>query len=141
MIPPLVKRANLTQKTWDKYKAQPMDWVGADCLKMARSHLVGFGHNCPRIPKYNGPISALKALKKAGHDDLKSLFDAMEGLPSIPPAAALIGDLCVMKGDGPLDAIVINMGGGKVYGWHDDDLSELKVILPKEIMGAWSVMP
>lgn len=139
MISPLVKRTEITNKTLAKYKGEPLDWGRKDCLRMARTHLVSFGHKCPRITAYNGPVSALRALKKKGHNDLKSLFDSL--LPGIPPASALIGDICVMKGEGNLDAVVIAAGGGNVFGWHDDDLSEPKVIIPFEIIAAWSVMP
>ena len=53
----------------------------------------------------------------------------------------LIGDIGVLPGE-PFGAIVINVGGGKVMGWHDSDLSRLAVIaeLPwSEFIGAWRV--
>lgn len=138
MTQKLIIRAGATNKTRAKYKAQDFEWGKKDCIHMARSHLIRFGHRPPRLPKYNSALTAVRALKRAGYNDLIELFDSF--LPRIAPASALIGDIILMDdgGAGPLDAITISVGEN-VMGWHED-YDEAVVIIPHEVKAAWSVL-
>lgn len=135
----LPKRYDVTEATRMKFKGRAFEWGHSDCLVMTRAHLVGFGHSCPRIPSYKTALGAVRALERAGHASIKSLFDSMD-LPGIPPAAMILGDIAIMESepDNPLDAIVICIGQN-VMGWHDG-ADELVEIIPRKIKAAWSVM-
>lgn len=137
MTSKLVTRVDVTNATRLKYLKKPLDWGDADCLHMVRSHVVKFGHALPKIPRYNSPTSAIRALKKAGFDDLGDVMDSI--LPRTSPSSALVGDVMLMEGNNGLDALVILVGGGNVMGWHED-AGGLVTIIPTEIKAAWSVL-
>lgn len=135
MKPELVRRQAALDKTMAKYRGRPFAWDGANCLAMLRSHLVAMGHKrLPKLPRFNTAAGATRALKEHGFDDLSALLDGL--LSRIAPAAMLPGDVALMGGEGPLDAIVISVGH-KVWGWHGDDLSQPWAITPFGFKGAW----
>jgi len=124
------------QKTADKYRDKPFEWGKADCLTMLRSHLVAMGHKkVPALPKYKDAVGAVKALKARKHKSLESLLDSL--LPRISPASMLPGDVALMKGKGPLDAITICVGR-KVMGWHESEAGAVMMV-PLDIKAAWRV--
>lgn len=131
--PEAVKRNAALQKTADKYRGKPFQWGVNDCAKMARSHLVNMGHKPPKMEAYKSAVGAKTALKKAGFEDLESLFDSF--LPRIAPAAMLPGDLALMQGDGSFDAVTVCVGR-KVMGWFEGE-DEAVMIVPHEIKAAW----
>lgn len=132
----LLRRQAATEKTVAKYRKRPLDFVDADCIRMLRSHLVAMGHRgLPHLPRYSSAAGGLRALRKAGFDDLEKLLDSL--LPRIVPAAMLPGDVALMEGDGELDAVTICLGH-KLYGWHEDnDLREPVVIVPQAFKAAY----
>lgn len=131
--PPLVRRNAALAKTLAKYQGQKLVWGKTDCLRMLRSHLVAMGHKgLPKIPPYKDEKGALRALAQAG-GSLEGILDKV--LPRVAPAAMLPGDVALMQGDGPLDAIVICVGR-KVVGFHQD-MEEAVIMIPHEIKAAW----
>jgi hypothetical protein len=139
--PVLVRRAAATDAVLRRFRNRALDWkTGATCLHLFRAHLVKLGRKPPRIPQFRSPKGARLAMERAGFADMAELIDSV--LPErIAPAAMLIGDVALLPGE-PFDAIVINVGGGKVIGWHDTDLSKLAVIgdVPMDAyLGAWRV--
>lgn len=134
-VPDLIRRQRALEKTMAKYKARPFEWGKVDCVTMLRSHLVAMGHKrLPKAPDYSSAPGAKKALKAMGFDDVAALLDSL--LPQIPVARALIGDIVLMDGHDGLDAVSIASGGNKVIGWHED-ADGLRVLLPRQIKGAW----
>lgn len=129
----MLRRNRALQKTADKYRGKPFVWGKNDCVKMARSHLVAMGHKPPKMPSYRSATGAKAALKKAGYRTLESLFDAL--LLRIAPAAMLPGDIALMPGEPPFDAVTICVGR-KVMGWHGD-AEETVMIVPDQIKAAW----
>jgi hypothetical protein len=137
----LVDRAVATQAVMGRFRNRAFDWkAGTTCLHLLRAQLMKLGHKPPRIPQFRTPMGARKAMERAGFEDLAAMIDSV--LPQrIAPAAMLIGDVGLLPGE-PFGAIVINVGGGKVMGWHDSDLSRLAVIadIPwSEFVAAWRV--
>jgi hypothetical protein len=131
----LSDRIEALNRTLAKYRNKPFVWGKSDCVKMARDHLVNMGHKPRKIPPYKSAVGARGALKKVGYASLESLFDSM--LPRIAPAQMLPGDVALMEGEPPFDALVISLGR-KVMGFHSDAKGTV-VMVPHEIKAAWRV--
>jgi len=141
MTPPtLVQRAAATTATMAKYHTKAFDWRSrATCIHMARFHLRQLGHTPPPIPDFRSALGARKALEKTGFADLSALLDSL--LARIAPAAVLVGDIVILRGDEGFDSICI-WAGGKFLGWHGDDPGGIKpqmALDPANIIGAWRV--
>lgn len=129
----LLRRQRALEKTLARYRRRRFAIGEADCVRMARSHLVAMGHRPPALPRYRNLTGALRALNRMGFDSLEALFDSL--LPKIPPAAMLPGDIALLQGEGPLDATVISVGH-KVFGFHQDE-ETTALMIPHEIKAAW----
>jgi hypothetical protein len=131
----MLRRNAALEKTTRKYRDKHFVWGKYDCLKMARSHLVAMGRKrLPKMPHYQSPLGAKRALTKAGHQSLESLFDAL--LPRIAPAFMLAGDICVVEGEG-MQCVMICVGK-KIFGWHEDAPTPVNVVpYQDQIIAAW----
>lgn len=135
MTSDLIRRQRALEKTLAKYGGKPFQWGTADCIAMARSHLVAMGHRrLPKLPRYRSAAEARTALKAQGHDSITSLLDRL--LPRIVPAQALPGDFVLMQGDHGLGSVNISLGH-KLAGWHEAEPAFTRRIIPLEIEGAW----
>lgn len=117
-----------------RYRRQPLDWKTRDCVRMARQHLKSMGHKVPALPRYASARGALGALRRAGYADLEAVFDAQ--LPRIAPAEMLPGDIGLVEGEGPLDAVLILVSTSKALGWHGDH-DETVIMTPHQWKAAW----
>jgi hypothetical protein len=124
-MPDLLRRYAALEKTAAKYEGEELDFRQADCVRMARSHLVAMGHRkLLKLPRYTSHLGARRALKEAGFASIEAMLDAT--LPRIPPARILLGDLALVRGGQPgnedeesdLDSIAI-WGGQKFLGWWE----------------------
>lgn len=128
----LEQRRIATEATMAKYRDRTLDFKTADCIRMVRYHLLQRGHKPPPLPQYRSLIGARRALDKAG--GMAAIFDGL--LPRIAPARMLLGDICIVPGDGG-DAAMICVGY-KFWGWHQDhDGPVNNVIDLNNIGGAW----
>lgn len=137
--PDLLRRQQALAKTLRKYRGKPMVLGKADCVLMARSHLVAMGHRgLPPAPKYSSATGALRALKAMADGTVAGLLDAH--LPRIAPAAMLPGDLALVESeDGLGGGTVVIAVGGKMLGWHPD-ATGMVVIEPTQahpFVAAW----
>jgi hypothetical protein len=137
----LADRAAITKQTIDKYRFEALNFERqVTCLHLFRDHLIAMGHKPPKIPAFNSVRGAAKAMKAAGHPNLTAIADKVLPLARIAPAQMLVGDIGLLPGE-PFEAIVI-WAGGKMFGWHDSDLSKLSVItdVPMDtFIAAWRV--
>lgn len=139
----LAKRQQVLERTMARFAGRPFKLGVNDCVKLAKFHLKAMGHKkLPSTGTYSTGLGAKRQLKKTGHDNLRSLFDAL--LEPIAPARVLIGDLLLIKSepDSPgadIGTVVVSTGiGGKAIGWHPD--TELLAVLDlSEIERAWRV--
>lgn len=130
----LAERAAATTKVIERFRHKPFDWRGnATCIHLAQAQMRALGHRPPRIPKFHTALGAQRALQATGFADLGALLDSM--LPVIPPAMMWTGDLALLDGEPPFDAIVINVGG-KVMGYHEE-VPGLAPMIPLAIKRAW----
>ncbi|WP_112383358.1 DUF6950 family protein [Sphingomonas carotinifaciens] len=135
----LEQRRLRTQAVVSRFQGRPFSWTGRrTCLHLARAQMRAMGHRPPKMPDLRSALSARSALLAAGFDDIEGLLDSL--LPRIAPASMLIGDLALMDGDGPFDAIVIAVGG-KVFGYAEgyDGLQVIQPVGPQPFRAAWRV--
>jgi len=109
----LLDRVAAAQSAVDRFNNAELIWGRQDCARLAAHVLRELGHNAAlaRFGDYRSAGGAARALKRRGFADLAAVMDGF-GLPRIPPASALPGDV---------------LGFG-----HDDQsfgLSELRVTL------------
>lgn len=114
----LAQRAAVTQATWDKYRGKPFDWKGATCVHVLRSHLRAMGHKPPKMPSFQSPVGARRALKAMGADDLAGLMRGL-GLMEILPAEMIVGDIAILPGDEAFEALTI-CAGNKFMGFQEE---------------------
>ena len=105
----IVNRVEITQKTLDKYRGKPFEWGKRDCLRMARTQLIGAGYKVPRIPNYSSAKTAFRRLREAGFESIEDML--ANYCLDIPSSLILPGDLATVRGDNELSAIVISTGG------------------------------
>ena len=126
-----------TERTLAKFRDRPFSWTGRrTCIHLARAQMVAMGHKPPKMPDLRNALNAAHALKAEGYKDLEALLDSM--LPRIAPAAMWIGDLALMPGEAPFDALVLN-GGGFVFGYAQEveNFAVIEPIGPQPFKAAW----
>ncbi|MDF1506493.1 hypothetical protein [Roseisolibacter sp. H3M3-2] len=137
----LVRRAEITQLTLDRFKERPFRFGAGDCVQMTAFHLRGMGHQVllSKGGQYRTGLGAVRALRRAGFASLSEALDEM-GLARIAPAAALTGDVLALPHEegSPLEALTIALGNGRVLGWHAE-LAGAAVLQPVQFVTAWRV--
>lgn len=114
----LIRRQVATQATMNRFGKKKFEWAKrSTCIHMVRFHLRQMGHKPPAVPDIRSLLGAKRALKERGAENVGQLIDQL--LPTIPPAAMLIGDVAMLQDEAGIGALVVNVGG-KVMGWHDD---------------------
>ncbi|MEV4934612.1 DUF6950 family protein [Sphingobium sp. LSP13-1-1.1] len=127
----MLRRQAALEKTLAKYRGRTLDFAQADCVRMARFHLLQMGHKPPSLPPYRSAVGARRALQRVG--GIVAALDKF--LPRIPHARMLPGDIAVLEGDGGMDAVTICIGH-KLIGWHEGS-DEMVNLIPLEIKAAW----
>lgn len=130
-------RVAALQKTADKFRGKPFVWGRSDCYKLVRAHLRNMGHRAPAGQRYKSALGARRALTMTGHPTLEALIDSL--LPRIAPAEMLPGDIALLPGEAPFDALAICVGR-KLMCWRED--ADELVMLSVEggaIKAAWRV--
>ena len=136
----LVRRVEIAQATFDRFKDRAFDWGSADCVQAAAWHLRAMGHTVllSKGGRYRTAIGAARALRRAGYDSLSAALDAMH-FERIAPAAAWTGDLLALPGhDERIEAIGVALGNGRIGGWHPDALG-YAALQPETYLAAWRV--
>lgn len=135
----MLHRQRVTRLTMIRFSARPRKWGSADCIAMGRFHLAKAGVTVPAMPQYKSLKGALTALKRRGCDTLEQLVDTL-GLERIPAAMMRMGDIAVFPHPSGLDTLAI-AEGQMMFGYHDDDLSGAKMVVPFDLTGipAWRV--
>jgi hypothetical protein len=136
---PLIWRRDAAQATLDHFNGRPFAWGEADCVRLAAWHVRRMGHKTKlaKAGAYHDEAGARKALAKAGFRSLQKAVDA-HGFARIAPAAALVGDIVALEGEGGWPALCVALGNGRVLGFHEGQARVLKPLLP---VLAWRVEP
>ncbi|RYD63238.1 MAG: hypothetical protein EOP58_11770 [Sphingomonadales bacterium] len=136
----LADRARATGTVIERFRDKPFAWdTTGNCIHLSHKQAKALKVKVPTVPKFRTPLGARKALKKMGFDTLEGLMDSM--FPRIAPARMIVGDIGMVPGEAPFNALVVSVGGGKVVGWHGADLSRLQnIALSKaDFVAAWAV--
>lgn len=133
------QRKAAAQATLDAFKDKALVWGKTDCGRLAGALLREMGRS-PRLTRfgpYKTPAGALKAMKKAGFDDLPDVLDDM-GFRRIPLAMVLVGDLIGLPGDG-MTALSVAMGNRKILGFAEDGVCRVGKLVAIDRATAWRV--
>ena len=136
-------RARITEGVVARFRAKPFRWDrAATCVHLARAQLAAFGHHVPPVPRFRSPLSAERALRGLGFETLEALID--DALPGsrIAPARMVVGDIGMLPGRAPFNALVVAAGGGKFIGWSErapGGLRNLYDVSGNDFVAAWAV--
>jgi hypothetical protein len=136
----LLARTEIAQATLDRFKGHPLTYGRHDCVQMAAFHLRASGYRVllSKGGRYRSAIGAVRALRRAGYQDLFGALDDL-GLVRIAPAAAIVGDIVALPSEEEiLPALTIALGNGRVIGWHPD-AEGAAVLQPLAFEAAWRV--
>lgn len=135
----LIRRQRAAEAVRDAFIDVPHAWGSYDCGKMVAAHLRHFGiaAGVSKAGSYRTMIGAQRALKRLGVSSLAERLDQL-GLMRIAPAYALIGDIIELPSTGPLDAMSIVLGNGRVLGYHELALGAT-ILQPVTMLAAWRV--
>jgi hypothetical protein len=136
--PELVRRADATTATMNKYRNKPFNWkAGTTCIHLLRFHLRQLGYKPEPLPRIRSAIGARRALDKRGWRHVGDMLDTL--LPRVPGHASMaLGDIAMLRSGDGFGAITICAGPLKLMGWHDD-VAGMAVMEPHDIEGVWRV--
>lgn len=135
----LPERAQATGTVIERFRGKPFAWdTTGNCIHLMRAQAAALGVSMPVVPHFRTQLGARKALVKTGHKTLESWMDAK--FPRIAPARMIVGDVGMVPGDAPFNALVVSVGGGKVVGWHElSDVLEVIRIDKGDYIAAWAI--
>ena len=137
----MIRRRDGVVVTMAKFKDAPFKWGSADCSRLVAFHLKGAGYKVAvaKGGSYKSLLGARRALARCGYSTIGEALDAI-GLPRIPPAAALEGDIIEVPSENSLGSLTIFVGNGRVIGWHPD-AEGAAILQPVDYVSAWRVKP
>lgn len=136
----LADRAKATGTVIDRFRGKPFAWdTSGNCIHLARAQAKALKvKGVPTVPTFRTPLGARKALRKKGFDTMEALMDSL--FPRIAPARMIVGDIGMVPGEAPFNALVVSVGGGKVVGWHEaSDVLEVIKLSKADYVAAWAV--
>jgi len=134
----LAERVARTEKVVARFRGHAFSWSNRrTCIHLARAQMRALGHRPPALPDMRSALTARRALKAKGFDDLEALMDSL--LPRIAPLEMLPGDLALVPGEGGLDALAISAGSTLLmYHQAADGLVPVKEAIGA-VKAAWRV--
>lgn len=139
---PLERRVAAAQLLLDEFRDRPFSWKNqCHCVRICATHLRRMGYRPPlaKAGAYSSARGAVRALERSGYASLADALDAL-GLPRIPPASAVVGDIVELPGEAPFGAMTVAVGNGRVFGFHED-AAGATVMQPHLYVAAWRVEP
>lgn len=141
----LERRRDAAQATLERFRDIPFKPGTVDCVKVSLFVLRQLGV----APKFGRPLNyktlgqGRALLKSLGFADLPAVLDAH--FPDIPPAAAIVGDIIEMEaleegGSKGLGALVVYMGNGAVFGFHEATVGATVMRIGEAPLRAWRVI-
>ena len=136
----MLKRAAATQACMDRFAFKPVEPGKRDCGRLSAHALHLRGHSAALLNKAKGKSwpAAVRYIRQTGFADLAALMDAT-GLPRIPPAAALPGDIIAMpspEGDGFGCSLTVALDNGRVLGCNPAS-GLIEPMIPHLFVAAW----
>lgn len=115
---PLLIRKRAVEATMARFEDREIDYGRDDCVRMGAFHCRKMKRpvSLMKAGSYRSLKGSLKALRRAGFDDLPSAVDG-QGLVRIAPAAAWLGDFLGMQGPDGWIGLFIAIGNGRGFGF------------------------
>lgn len=136
----LKQRVDQTSEVIARFRDKPFAWnTRGNCIHLAKAQARALKVRTPTVPRFTTYAGAVKALKATGCETLEELLD--RHLRRIPPAMMIVGDIVMVPGQAPFNALAIAAGGNMIVGWHEHDMSRMHPIEVRkaEIIAAWAV--
>lgn len=120
MIQPSTRRMRAAEACRKRFHEKPYKPGVRDCPLLALHALRAVGVKVPWAKglKWKSEEDGLKALKGLGFKNLTEAVDSL-GLPRIPPAMALAGDLVALPTNHKVGALAVCMGNGNLLGFTE----------------------
>ena len=136
----MIRRLRAVEAVQQQFDGKRFRLGKVDCACLGAAMLGEFGWVLPELGGYSTLLGAKRKLLRLGCADMAALIDVI-GLPRIPPASALIGDLLFMPGDDghAIGALTVALGNGAQLGWHGDHPALVR--MRGEATVAWKVVP
>ncbi|KPH66905.1 hypothetical protein [Novosphingobium sp. ST904] len=114
----LAERRDITAATLERFAGKPFAFGSCDCGLLVISHLKAMGWKI----RTGGTWKSALALKRflARHGGTGAACIDSWGVPRIPPAGAIIGDIVEIDGEPPFGAFGICLGNGRILAFHED---------------------
>lgn len=126
MTTPRELRRAAVESCMARFGGKALDWKSRDCVRLIRHGVHHLGVSVPILKGVNWTTraGAIRALKKAGYDDLQEAMAATGFIP-IAPAMTWPADILVMPGepDGPFRfslSLVHTHGAARSIGFGHD---------------------
>lgn len=108
----------------EEMRAKPFRWGEDDCGPAWAGRMVEIvtGKNPVAPGKYVSPRGAVRAMRKMGYSNLKEATESILGKPSQHPSMGAIGDIALIKDDGPFGYAFGIVNGERVFFRQENGL-------------------
>lgn len=114
----LVERVNAVNATIEGFAGRPFAFGDCDCGKMVIAHLKAMGWTIKTGGTWTSTLGLKRFLRRHGGSGA-ACIDGW-GVPRIPPAAAIVGDIVELRDEGDLGAFGVVVGNGRILAFHED---------------------
>lgn len=114
----LAQRAEVTRATLDSFAGKPFAFGSCDCGLLVISHLKAMGWKIRTGGTWKSATALRRFLNRNGGTG-SACIDGW-GVPRIPSAAAIIGDIVEIEGEPPFGAFGVCLGNGRILAFHED---------------------
>lgn len=114
----ITDRRNATETTLNAFVGRPFEFGKYDCGLMVIDHVKRMGHSISVGFTWSNAVGLKRFLNRNGGSGAACL-DGW-GLPRIPPAFAMMGDVVEIVGEPPFGAFGICIGNGRILAYHED---------------------
>jgi len=137
----MIRRLRAVEAVQQQFDGKRFRLGKVDCAALGAALLSQFGWVLPELGGYTTELGAYRKLLRLGCADMAALIDVI-GLPRIPPASALLGDLLCVPGEGKhaIGALYVALGNGAILGFHEDHPGLVRG-RAVTIDAAWRVVP
>jgi hypothetical protein len=131
----LIERTEAVNAAIAGFAGRALEIGTIDCGKMLVAHLKALGWKISTGGTWRNAIGLQRFLRRHGGSGAACL-DGW-GLPRIPPAMAIIGDIVELDGEPPFGAFGIAVGNGRVLAFHEDAEGAAILQPMKPPLAAW----
>lgn len=131
----LAERRDATAKTLEAFAGKDFAFGQCDCGLMVIAHLKAMGWNIKTGGAWKTALGLKRFLRRHGGTG-SACIDGW-GVPRIPPAAAVIGDIVEMEGETEFGSFGVAVGNGRVLAFHQDVIGAAIIQPVSPPLAAW----